>query len=82
MTKRPFGIQETDIDVEVGCISPNFWRLPNADLMEVPVNVDVTCTDLEYIRALQSRQGSGQSTGDDEMMTTVSHQINLSWLVS
>lgn len=55
------------------CISASWFFILTS--LKLPVNVDVTCTDHDYIQALQSQQNAGQLMGDDESVTTVSHCV-------
>ncbi|KAJ3492657.1 hypothetical protein NLG97_g5238 [Lecanicillium saksenae] len=61
MSKRPFGIHDMDIDVEV------------------PVDLDVMCTDSRIIKDLQDKQASGEADRDGEItpMTMSLHHLQI-----
>ncbi|KIV77673.1 hypothetical protein PV11_09457 [Exophiala sideris] len=64
IARRPFSIHDLDIDVEERIL---------------PVNVDVACTDREWIRELQLRQAAGErpQTGAVTTMTSALHHYEM-----
>ncbi len=53
------------------CVYLILGYMPTANLMQIPVDIDCTCTDPNKIRELQRLQAAGQDGREEGTVTTV-----------
>ena len=70
MSKLPFGISDSDIDVEVRVQHSGLFRLL-LTILQIPIDIEDNCKDEQKIRELQLKQASGAAGNEDGRTTTV-----------
>lgn len=70
MSKLPFGISDSDIDVEVRAELSRSCRLL-LTILETPIDIDDNCKDEQKIRELQLKQAAGAPGREEGRTTTV-----------
>lgn len=68
-SKLPFGISDSDIDVEVRCLLGYILTL--SDHPQIPIDIDDTCTDQHKILQTQQLQKTATGSQDGKPITTV-----------
>lgn len=77
-SKLPFGISDSDIDLEVNFLAKTL-RIA-FDLVQIPVDIDDTCTDEHKIQQMQLFPNMIARDHEDRPVTTVCETDMLTWL--